>query len=137
MSFDLKKTVDLLAELHEVEERIIDRGPVKVLPRPDAPDIPKLQARMAVLFGKLHVRRNYDQPKGHDLAANGEAASYDLASVGVVELVKTVAEGKDRALPQSTTIVRVGFPSGEHLWFDPNDLESVEPPEPPEAGNEQ
>jgi hypothetical protein len=122
MSLDLTKTLALLAELREVEEEIADRGPIKVLPRPpsEIPDFPKLKARMEQLFVELSVQRNYKKAKGHDL---GGPQKYDLTAVGVVEEVKYVEQGADDANKSSTTLVRVLFPAGEHLWFDPDDLD--------------
>lgn len=121
---DVAKISALLTELVHIEDRIADREPIKVLPRLDAPDLPKLQARREVLFAQLAAKRNYKTPKGHDLNASGLPSGYDLASVGIISEMKSVPKGKDRALPSSSIIVQVGFPSGEHLWFDPHDLDT-------------
>lgn len=128
---DLKKAAPRLDELVAIDEKLVDRGPIKVLPRPpgEAPDAPVLKARMAELLLLLQVKRNYAAAKGHDLDGNGNARITDLDAVGTLEEIKTLLrKGQDRALPNATTIVRVGFPNGEHLWFDPADLLFVKPP---------
>ena len=127
---DLAKAAPRLAELVAIDEKILDRGPIKVLPRPagEAPNVPVLKVRMAELLLLLQVKRNYDAPKGHDLDSNGNPRITELGDVGVLEEIKTLRKGQDRALPNATTVVRVGFPSGEHLWFDPADLLFVKPP---------
>ena len=129
---DLVKTAALLAELAFIDEKIADRGPIKFLPRPSAeiPDVPKLKARQQECFKALHVRRNYKVAKGHDLDGGGNAANpqtkvpyFDLTTVGVVSAIKKVAAGADRSLPAAQTIVQVNYPSGDHLWHAPEDLE--------------
>lgn len=122
---DVDKVREFLALINEADEKIADRGPIKVLPRPpgEAPNVPALRQAIEDLRGHLHVRRGYKTARGHDLDNAKQPLHYDLAAVGIVDDVKAVKAGTDRALPKSTTIVRVGFPGGEHLWFDPADLE--------------
>lgn len=132
VKLDLAKARPRLEELVSANEKIIDRGPVKVLPRPpgDTPDVAMLKKRIDELTLLLQVKRNYAAPKGHDLDGNGNPRITDLTTVGTLEEIKSVHKGQDRALPTSTTIVRVGFPAGDHLWFDPADLLFVAPPKP-------
>lgn len=124
---DLKAIGGFLDELNALDERMADRGPIKVLPRQasEIPHAPTIKARMDVVQQSLCVRRNYKDAKGHDLPGPAAGVAYDLAEVGNVEEIKTIQQGKDRANPKSTTIVKVGFPSGAHLWFDPSDLDAV------------
>ena len=122
MSLDLPAIQALLVEMHDCDEKIADRGPIKVLPRPsgEVPDVPKLKARIQEIEHRLRVKRtNTTKAQGHDLNNEGQSAGYDLTAVGIVEEVRSIPKGRDRALPKATTIVRVRFPSGEHLWFDP------------------
>ena len=125
---DVPKFQALLAELHEVEEKLLDRGPIKVLPRPaeEIPNVPLLTARLEAIQVRLRVKRKTAKAKGHDLDNNGAPLGHDLAAVGLVDQIQTIAKGRDRALPTSTTIVRAGFPGGEHLWFDPADLDALD-----------
>lgn len=122
---DLKAFAAGLEALNAISEKIADRGPIKVLPRPssEVPNVAALKAELEATLVTLRVRRNYSAAKGHDLIGSAANFQYDLDAVGVVEEVKTVIAGRDRANPSSTTLVRVGFPAGEHLWFDPSDLE--------------
>lgn len=125
---DVEVATALLAEIFVLEEKIADRGPIKVLPRPssDIPNVPELQAAIETRRAKLRVCRNYSDAKGHELQLPAQGAEYDLKEIGVVDEIKNIEVGKDRANPKSSTIVRVEFPSGAHLWFDPNDLDLVE-----------
>ena len=128
---DLPKIERLLEELNACDEAIADRGPWKVLPR-EMPDVPRLQARMAEIHGELDVRRkNVLVPKGHDLYWSGaeygpSPTPIDLKAIGIIEQVQRIAKGSDRALPTTDVIVRVRFPNGDHRWFDPDDLTTIE-----------
>lgn len=117
---DLKKFQDLLDEVAHVDEKIADRGPILVIPRPtsEVPNHRALRARHDELFSALSVRRNYKVARGHDLNANP-----DLSAVGIVEEIKQITAGKDAAFPQATVLVRVHYPAGDHLWHPPEDLE--------------
>lgn len=132
---DLDKIRPVLDEIHACDEKIADRGPIKVLPRPAAeiPNVPALRARILELQSKVRVKRKPGTAKGHDLLADGSAAPNDLTAIGVLEEIRTIKKGQDRALPTSTTIVRVAFPAGEHLWFDPSDL-TIVVDSPPKGG---
>ncbi len=136
MKLDLKLAAANLEALHAAEEKLADRGPIKVLPRPadQIPNVPLLQARIADLLLALQVKRGYAVAKGHDLDGAGNPHGYNLAAVGIIDEIKTVEKGRDRANPNATTLVRVGFPSGEHLWFDPADLVYVKKAKPKGAG---
>lgn len=126
MSLDVAKAQAILAEINAAEEFIADRGPFKVLPRA-LPDVPALRAKIAELEKRLRVKRSYAKAKGHDLVGDPPVPGlYDLSAVGVVEEIRSIPKGRDRALPTSTTIVRVGFPASEHLWFDPSDLDALD-----------
>ena len=129
VKLDLQRILAALAEMHECDEKIADRIPIKVLPRPEgeAPDVPKLRARIAeIQKSALLVTRKTAKAKGHDFDADGKTPlGYDLAAIGVIEEVRVIRKGADRALPTATTVVRVAFPAGEHLYFDPDDLVSV------------
>lgn len=133
MKLDLAKIDGLLRDLAACDEKIADRGPIKVLPRPDSeiPNVPVLQTRIKELKQSLQVRRKTTTPKGHDLDNNGSPFPRDFKAVGTIEDVQTIAKGQDRALPKTTVIVRVHFPDGAHLWFDPDDLVMVEPKKAP------
>ena len=128
---DLPKIEALLAELHACDEKIADRGPFPVIPR-DMPDVPRLRARMAEIHGELDVRRkNVLVAKGHDMDWNGAefvqpVIPVDLKAIGIIEQVKRIAKGTDRALPKTDVLVRVRFPNGDHRWFDPDDLTTIE-----------
>lgn len=132
MKLELGKIERLLEALHACNEKIADRGPIKVLPRPpeEAPNIPVLQAQIKVLLAQLRAKRkNTTTPKGHDLDANGALlAGRDLSAIGVIEEVRTIPKGQDQALPNATHLVRVHFPAGEHVWFDADDLVATEKP---------
>jgi len=124
---DVKKTIETLAELAAIDEKIADRGPILLLPRPqaDIPNPPRLRARQEALFATLRVKRAYSTPKGQDLDNNGKPIGYDLNAIGTVEAAKVVTAGAHRAAPGATTIIQVGFPTGDHLWFEPSDLVPV------------
>lgn len=131
MKLDVAKVQARLSEVHAIDEKIADRVPLKVLPRPygEAPDVPALKARLEDLKQVLRVKRNYTTPKGHDLDGSGLLrAGLDLAAIGIVEEVRAIKKGQDRAIPNATQILRVGFPAGEHLWFDAADLAFVPVP---------
>lgn len=137
MKIDLDKVKATLDEITALDEKAADRGPILILPRPasEVPDVKALRARIEDLQKTLRVKRGYKAAKGHDLpgdlaerikAGQPVASPYDLSAVGVIDEVKILEKGrKDSALPSATVIVRVGFPAGEHLWFDPHDLELV------------
>lgn len=131
---DLAKVRALLAEVHACDEKIADRGPIKVLPRPsdEIPNVPALRARLVGIQAALRVRRK-GAPKGHDLEpdpADGVTLrpipNRDFKAVGTIEAVQSIMKGADRALPNTDVIVQVGFPNGDHLWFDPDDLATVD-----------
>lgn len=137
---DLAHVRALLAELAACEEKLADRGPIKVLPRPAAevPNVPLLTARTSVIQAALQVRRkSASKPTGHDMDIQGDGAGgvvvvgplrgRDLKAVGVLEEIRSIEKGQDRALPNTSVVVRVHFPgSGDHLWFDPDDLLTVD-----------
>lgn len=133
---DVAKTAAKLAELAFLDEKIADRGPIKLLPRPsgESPNVPALQEAIKAIQHTLRVRRNYAKHKGHDLDNNGKpSGSTDtrplgtlvMSAVGVIDDWKEIKPGQDRALPKAHVIVRVAFDTGEHLWFAPEDLELV------------
>ena len=131
---DLAKVRALLAEVYVCDEKIADRGPIKVLPRPadEVPNVPALKARIEEIKSALQVRRK-GAPKGHDLEidpADGvtlrPVLHRDFKSVGTIEVVQSIKKGQDRALPNADVLVQVGFPNGDHLWFDPDDLVTVD-----------
>lgn len=132
---DLQKLQAALAEIHACDEKIADRIPIKMLPRPpeEIPNVEKLRACIQELQTTiLRVRRKTTTAKGHDLEPQpdgslGAVAGRDLAAVGIVEEIRTIAKGQDRALPNATTLVRVAFPAGEHVYFEPADLKPVAP----------
>lgn len=125
---DIEKVRTLLAELHACDEKLADRGPIKVLPRPpeEIPNLPVLQSRIAAIRESLRVKRKNATAKGHDLDNEGAPIPRDLSAEGEVEEIRSIRKGADRALPKTDVLVRVGFPSGEHLWFDPDDLKTVD-----------
>ena len=124
MELDLETIRALLVELGSCDELIADRGPFKVLPRP-LPNVPAIQARVTEIKKRLQVKRKSETAKGPDLDNEKKPIGFDLKAVGTVEALNAIQKGQDRALPKSTTIVRVMFPAGEHLWFDPSDLTMV------------
>ena len=131
---DIAKVRALLAEVHACDEKIADRGPIKVLPRPadEVPNVPALKARIEEIKSALQVRRK-GSPKGHDLEidpADGvtlrPVPNRDFKAIGTIEVVQSIKKGQDRALPNTDVLVQVGFPTSEHLWFDPDDLVTVD-----------
>lgn len=124
---DVDQVRKLIAEITAIDEQLADRGPFKVLPRPpsEVPNVVELRGRLEALQARLRVQRNYDSKKGHDVPGPASGVDYDLGAVGVIDDIKAIKAGEDRANPDSTTLVRVDFPSGHHLWFDPSDLEMV------------
>ena len=131
---DLAKVRALLAEVYVCDEKIADRGPIKVLPRPadEVPNVPALKARIEEITSALQVRRK-GAPNGHDLEidpADGVTLrpipGRDFKAAGTIEVIQTIKKGQDRALPNTDVLVQVGFPTSEHLWFDPDDLVTVD-----------
>lgn len=136
---DIPKIRALLSEVQALDEKIADRGPIKLLPRPsgDIPDVPKLRARLEEIQTALRVKRKGTVAKGHDLLMQDDGAGgtmvvgpipgRDLKAVGILEQVRAIKKGEDRALPDTNLLVRVHFPgSGDHLWFDPDDIQTVD-----------